>query len=176
MQISNPGGTSGGSLAADDTAFIAARERVWGAGVNYDIGAATTVGIVYSHTDLSNATNSVYVGNFANTASSLKFDNVDANVKYQSTPSVFAGAMYTYTLGHFNSNAGNSEPKWHQLGLMADYRLSPRTDVFAQGLYQHLASGAPNAAPLDTAYITGADAPSTSPNQFLGRVAIRQTF
>ena len=83
------------------------------------------------HTELTSATSSVYVGNFANTASSLKFDNVQANIKYQFTPSVFAGAMYTYTLGHFNSNAGNSEPKWHHLGLMADYRLSPQTDVCA---------------------------------------------
>ena len=81
MQINNPGGTSGGSLATNDTAFIAARERVWGAGVNYVIGAATTVGVVYLHTDLTSATSSVYVGNSANTASSLKFDNLEANIK-----------------------------------------------------------------------------------------------
>ncbi|MFM0632905.1 porin, partial [Paraburkholderia xenovorans] len=70
MQINNPGGTTGGSLTTDDTNFFAGRERVWGAGINYTIGPAV-LGFVYSHTNLNDATGSVYVGNFTNTASSL---------------------------------------------------------------------------------------------------------
>jgi predicted porin len=176
MQINNPGGTAGGSLATNDTDFVASRERVWGGGVNYMIGTATTVGLVYSHTDLNNATASVYVGNFANTASSLKFDNFEANVKYQFTRNIFAGAMYNYTLGHFNSNAGNSKPKWHQVGVMGDYTLSSRTDVYVQAMYQHVSGASTVAAPLDGAFITGADAPSSTQNQFLGRIAMRHIF
>ena len=147
---------------------------MWGAGVNYTIGS-TVVGFVYSHTTLNDATGSVYVGNFANPATSLKFDNFELNAKYQFTKSAFIGAMYNYTLGHFDSTAGNTKPKWHQVGLMADYNLSPRTDVYVQGMYQHLA-GSAVAAPLNTAFITGADAPSSTANQFITRVAIRHQF
>lgn len=176
MQINNPGGTNTGSLAADDTAFFAGRERVWGAGINYTIAEAAIVGFVYSHTDLTNATGSVYVGNFANEASSLKFDNFELNVKYQFTPSIFAGAMYNYTIGHFDSTAGNSKPKWQQVGLMGDYKLSSRTDVYVQGMYQHVSGAAASAAPLNTAYITGADAPSSTTNQIMARLCIRHMF
>lgn len=176
MQINNPGANSGGSLATDDTAFFAGRERVWGAGLNYTIAEAATLGFVYTHTDLNNATGSVYVGNFANTANSLKFDNFEVNLKYQFTKNVFAGAMYNYTIGKFNGNAGDSKPKWHQFGLMADYQLSTRTDLYVQGMYQHVSGGNASASPLDQAYITGADAPSSTQNQFLGRVAIRHLF
>ena len=176
MQINNPGGTTGGSLATNDTNFFASRERVWGGGVNYTIGSAATLGLVYSHTDLNNATGSVYVGNFANTASSLKFDNFEANFKYQFAKDLFAGAMYTYTMGHFNSTAGDSKPKWNQFGLMLDYNLSTRTDVYVQGMYQHVSNVSASAAPLNGAFIPGADAPSSTQNQFVSRVALRHAF
>ncbi len=176
MQINNPGGTAGGSLATDDTAFFAGRERVWGAGINYTIGSASTLGFVYTHTDLNDATGSVYVGNFANTASRLTFDNFEANFKYQFTQNIFAGVMYNFTLGHFDSNGGNSKPKWHQVGAMGDYKLSERTDVYVQAMYQHVTGGDASSAPLDQAYITGADAPSSTRNQFLGRIAMRHLF
>ncbi|TDY16675.1 putative porin [Paraburkholderia sp. BL6665CI2N2] len=175
MQINNPGGTAGGSLSTDDTDFFAGRQQVWGAGLNYRMGP-TTLGAVYSHTTLNNATGSVYVGSFANAASSLKFDNFEVNAKYQFTKAAYVGAMYNYTIAHFNSNAGDSKPKYHQFGLMVDYTLSTRTDVYAQGMYLHASGGGPVAAPLNTAYITGADAPSSSANQALARVGIRHTF
>jgi len=175
MQINNPGGNAGGSLAANDTDFFAARQQVWGAGINYTIGS-TVLGFVYSHTTLNDATGSVYVGNFANTARSLKFDNFELNAKYQFAKNAYVGAMYNYTLGRFNSAAGDSRPKWHQIGLMADYNLSVRTDVYVQGMYQHLAGGDASAAPLNTAFITGADAPSSTANQVIARVGIRHQF
>jgi len=176
MQINNPGATQTGSLATDDTNFFAGRQRVWGAGINYTFLEAATVGFVYSHTDLNNATGSVYVGNFANTANSLKFDNFELNFKYQFTKNVFAGAMYNYTVAHFDNDAGNSTPKWHQFGVMADYALSPRTDVYVQGMYQHAFGGGAIAAPLDQGYVTGAAAPSSNGNQFVSRVAMRHLF
>ncbi|MGF6446504.1 porin [Paraburkholderia youngii] len=175
MQINQPGSTAGGSLATDDTAFFANREQVWGAGINYTVGSAL-LGFVYSHTSLNDATGSAYVGNFANTASSLKFDNFEVNAKYQIVKNAFVGAMYNYTLGHFQSAAGDSTPKWHQIGLMADYNLSVRTDVYIQGMYQHTAGGNAVAAPLNTAFITGADSPSTTANQFIARIGMRHQF
>jgi len=60
--------------------------------------------------------------------------------------------------------------------LMADYNLSPRTDVYVQGMYQHASGGTGAAAPLNTAFITGTDAPSTTANQFAARVGIRHVF
>jgi predicted porin len=134
------------------------------------------LGFVNSHTNLNDATGSVYVGNFTNTASSLKFDNFELNAKYQFTKAAYVGAMYNYTIAHFDSSAGNSKPKYHQFGLMTDYNLSGRTDVYVQGLYQHASGGGAVSAPLNTAFITGADAPSSSANQFLARVGIRHTF
>jgi predicted porin len=175
MQINNPGGTSGGSLATNDTNFFATREQVWGAGINYTI-ASTTLGFVYSHTSLTDAVGSTYVGNFANEANSLKFDNFELNAKYQFAKNAYVGVMYNYTLGHFDSSAGNSKPKWNQVGLMGDYNLSTRTDVYVQGMYQHVSGGSASAAPLNTAYITGADAPSSTANQFIARVGFRHAF
>jgi predicted porin len=131
---------------------------------------------VYTHTTLNDATGSAYVGNFANPASSLKFDNFGANARYQFVKNAFVGAMYNYTLGHFNGAAGDSKPKWHEFGLMADYNLSPRTDVYVQAMYRHLAGGSASAAPLNTAFITGADSPSTTANQVITRIAIRHQF
>ena len=179
MQINNPGGTSGGSLAADDTDFFAGREQVWGGGINYTIGSATTLGFVYTHTSLNQATGSTYfggTGNFANAASSLKFDNFEVNAKYQFTKAAFAGLMYNYTLAHFNSSAGNSKPKWNQVGLMVDYNFSARTDVYVQGMYQRVSGGVASAAPLNTAYITGAAGSSSTANQLVTRVALRHQF
>jgi predicted porin len=175
MQINNPGATSSGSLATNDTNFFAAREQVWGAGINYTVGPAT-LGFVYSHTSLTDALGSVYVGNFTNQANSLKFDNFELNAKYQIVKSAFVGLMYNYTRGHFDSSAGDSMPKWNQVGLMGDYNLSSRTDVYVQGMYQHVSGGSAVAAPLNTAYITGADAPSSTTNQFITRVALRHLF
>ena len=106
----------------------------------------------------------------------MKFDNFEANFKYQFAKDLFAGAMYTYTMGHFNSSAGDSKPKWNQFGLMVDYNLSLRTDVYVQGMYQHVSAVSASAAPLNGAFIPGTDAPSSTQNQFVGRVALRHVF
>jgi predicted porin len=172
MQINNPGANQGGSLATDDTNFTAVRQRVWGAGVNYTIADTTTLGFVYSHTDLSSPTGSVYVGNFTTVPSSLKFDNFEVNAKYQFSPSFFVGGMYNFTEGRFNATTGNAKPKWHQVGLMADYNLSKRTDVYIQGMYQKVASASTGTI-LDKAFITGAAAPSSTTTQVMARVGIR---
>jgi len=51
MQINNPGGTAGGSLATNTHLTLASREPASGRGVNYIDRTATTVDLVYSHTD-----------------------------------------------------------------------------------------------------------------------------
>ncbi|MGV7246634.1 porin [Caballeronia sp. M23-90] len=143
MQINNPGVNVAGSLA-NDTTFTAARQRVWGGGVNYTLFTSTTVGFVYTHTDLNapTAISGYLSAPFANAPSTLKFDTYEVNVKHQFTSSFYVGAMCSFTQGKFNSAAGEAKPKWNQFGLMADYDLSPRTDVYVQGLYQKV-SGSP---------------------------------
>ncbi|WP_042977803.1 porin [Burkholderia sp. AU4i] len=176
MQINNPGGTAIGSLATDDTSFVAGRQRVWGAGINYQVTNDATIGFVYSHTDLNNASSSAYVGSFSNTADSLKFDNFEINAKYQFTKNAYFGGMYNYTRGRFDGAAGNATPKWQQVGLMVDYQLSKRTDFYVQGMYQHLSGGVDSIAPLNAAFITGAASSSSTTNQVLARIAMRHTF
>ncbi|MFT4510786.1 porin [Caballeronia sp. 15711] len=175
MSIDNPGANSGGALPSDDGSFVATRERVWTAGINYTVFEAATLGFVYSHTDLKNPVSSVYVGAFANSPDSMKFDNYEFNAKYQFNQAFYAGAMYTYTHAKVAAAAGDSSPSWHQAGLMVDYNLSKRTDVYAQAVYQKL-TGNSTGSVLDTALILGAAAPSSSTNQVVVRVALRHQF
>ncbi|WP_232452218.1 acyltransferase family protein [Burkholderia ubonensis] len=42
------------------------------------------------------------------------------------------------------SAAGSAKPKIHSVGLMADYNLSKRTDVYLQAAYQHIAGDKTN--------------------------------
>lgn len=175
MSIDNPGSNVGGALPSDDGNFAASRERVWGAGISYTPLEVVTVGFVYSHTDLKNPLSSVYVGAFATTPNFMKFDNFEVNAKYQFTPALFAGAMYTYTHAKLGSLTGDSSPSWHQVGVMADYNLSKRTDVYAQAAYQKL-TGNTTSTTLDAALIPGAAAPSSSASQIVARVALRHQF
>ncbi len=98
------------------------------------------------------------------------------NPKYQFAPSFFAGAIYTYTDARFNGPAGNKKPAWHQLGVMGDYLLSKRTDVYAQAVYQMRVDDSTGVTALDNAYIPGANGFSDNAHQVVLRVAMRHTF
>jgi hypothetical protein len=43
-------------------------------------------------------------------------------------------------------------------------------------MYQHVSAVSASAAPLNGAFIPGTDAPSSTQNQFVGRVALRHVF
>jgi predicted porin len=181
LQVDNPGANSGGALAGPlssssvDTNFSAVRQRVWGAGISYKLAAAT-LAFAYTHTGLTSPTGSSYFGNFEITPSSLKYDNFDLNAMYQFTPAFFLGATYTYTMAKFNAPGDNAKPKWHQAGLMADYNLSARTDVYTQAVYQKRTGDSTGVSAIDNAYIPGANGFSNSTHQFLLRVALRHKF
>ncbi|MFL9863475.1 porin [Paraburkholderia fungorum] len=177
MDINNVGIGSTGAVAANDASFFAGHQREFGAGINYKIGLAT-LGFVYTHTKLDNPTGNGYLTPSAFPAgisvSSLRFDNFELNAQYYFTPAFFVGGMYTYTTGKYNGSNGSSSPKWNQAGLMADYNLSKRTDIYVQAVYQKV-SGSTGTF-LDQAYITGTDNSSSSNKQFVGRVALRHLF
>jgi predicted porin len=173
LQANSGGANATGALATDDTNFIAQRQQTWGAAATYVFGSATA-GLNYTHTGLKNPVSSVYFGALG-PANYLKFDNFEIYGKYQFTPSFSALAMYNFTEGSLDAATGHSYPKWHQVGLMADYYLSKRTDVYAQGTYQHVRGAQPDTV-FDHAYITGSAAPSSSASQLLLRVGLKHTF
>ncbi|MDE1184790.1 porin [Paraburkholderia sp.] len=139
---SNTSGAVGGTStsAGDDYsgAFFyglnggVARQQIAVAGGNYALGRAT-IGLAFSHTQLN-----------YNDGSSRKFNNYDANLRYQFTPAVSLIGVYTFTDGRANGLSGTNgqtlKPRWHQFTLGVDYALSKRTDVYLSGVYQ-LASG-----------------------------------
>ncbi|MGU7781992.1 porin [Burkholderia sp. PU8-34] len=176
MDINHVGGNALGAVAANDASFYAGHQRVYGAGLSYAIGSAT-LGFAYSDTLLENPAGNAYVGgSFSGTgADSLRFDNFEFNVKYDFTPAFFVQAMYTYTLGKYSASSGTVRPKWHQAGLMFDYAISKRTDVYLQGQFQQVAGGETGTF-LDDAFITGASGASSNNRQFIARAAIRHTF
>jgi predicted porin len=83
--------------------------------------------------------------------------------------------MYTYTRGSFNATSGTLHPNYQSVGLMADYSLSKRTDVYAQAAYQHV-GGDKTGTVLDQAYVPGSANTSSNQSQVALRVAIRHKF
>jgi len=178
LQANNQSATAGGAINnGGDENFVGSKLRIFGAGASYTFGPAN-VGISYTNTYVANPTTSGYVGDITlptGTLSSLRFQNFEINGKYQFTPSFYVGAMYTYTLTNLNSTAGKLNPSYQMAGLMADYNLSKRTDIYLQGVYQHV-GGDRTGTVLDYAFVPGADDVSSTQNQVVARVAIRHTF
>ncbi|RQT95298.1 porin [Burkholderia cenocepacia] len=179
LQADNPSATSIGAINnGGDENFLAKRLRVFGGGINYTFGPATA-GFAYTNSYLNQPQSTTYISGSilpaAGTLNSLRFQNFEVNFKYQFTPALYAGAAYTFTTESFNASSGNAKPKVHQVGLMADYNLSKRTDIYVQGAYQHVAGDKTGTA-LDLAYVPGAADASSTSNQFVIRAAIRHKF
>ncbi|WP_322083269.1 porin [Burkholderia sp. BCC1972] len=178
LQANNPSATAGGAINnGGDENFVAQRLRIFGAGVNYSFGPAT-MGFAYTNTYVTQPQSSGYIGAITpsgGTLSSLRFQNFEVNGKYQFTPAFYVGAMYTYTRADFNATTGRQHPNYQTVGLMADYNLSKRTDVYLQGAYQHV-GGDKTGTVLDVAFVPGADDVSSNRNQLIMRAAIRHKF
>ncbi|MPV67344.1 porin [Burkholderia sp. BE17] len=186
LNVDNPNHDSAGAVvdlgsSGADGSWFAARQRVFGAGINYTIAAAT-LGFVYTHTNLSQPTGTVYANLSPSpalgAASSLKFDNFEVNAKYQFTPALYVGGMYTYTQAIYDgASGGSAKSKYHQFGVMADYNLTKRTDVYVQGAYVKVSSASGVAGTgLEFASNPDAAAPSSTDKQLMARVAIRHQF
>ncbi|MGF6267052.1 GBP family porin [Paraburkholderia youngii] len=172
LQLNNGALSSTGAVSNNDFVnFPASRQRVMGAGGSYSFGPAS-VGLLWTHSLFDNTqpgANSVISQAF----NKLHFNNYEANVHYALTPSLSLAGAYTFTQGAFSSANGSGNPKWHQVTVMADYAFSKRTDVYAEGVYQH-AYGAEGSA-FTGAYINGLSQASTG-NQVVGTVGIRTRF
>ncbi|ASW02335.1 porin [Paraburkholderia aromaticivorans] len=154
--------------------FNAERQRTWAAGGLYHFAQAA-VGLILSETRLDKASS---INNVADTAISLpgddvRFDNVEINVRYAVTPRWDISAGYTFTLGRFATPTGVRYPKWHQAGIVNTYFLTPRTDVYAEAIYQR-------ANQLQGTGIQGAQISNFSrasgANQFVAALGLRHRF
>jgi len=175
LQMNGTKGTTSASAGATDAAEAkgvnqggwsigADRMRSYGGGIGYTFGPAT-VGFVYTRAQYDNT------GAFGSTGQ-IAFNNFDVNLRYALTPAFSLGAAYVYTdasVSNPDSRHG-TDPKWHQVDLQAVYKLSRRTDVYAEAMYQH-ASGRGYQA-----FINGSGGASSTPNQIVGTVGMRTRF
>ncbi|AJY09299.1 porin [Burkholderia dolosa] len=93
----------------------------------YGIGPVT-FGLGYSNSQYKPDSLSAFT-------STEKYNTGRAFVNFQASPALLLGVGYAYTKA-----SGDTDAKYHQVSLGADYSLSKRTDVYLLGAYQH-ASG-----------------------------------
>lgn len=180
LKANNPGTTAGGAIASNAANFISGGYEVYGAGAQYNFGKVTA-SLAYTHSSITNpaatATNGS-VGTIApasGTLNALTFDNIEISSSYQVSPALLLGASYTYTTMKFDATSGNSRKQFHTFGLMADYWLSKRTDVYLQGAYMK-AGGDQTGTVLDFGYVSGSAGVSSTSNQVVIRAGIRHKF
>jgi general bacterial porin, GBP family len=172
LQLNNSGSTFSTGAVSDDATFSAGNQRVFGGGLSYAFGPAVA-GVVITQTKLSAATG---IGAYASgtskglalTGGSARFTNYEANGRYNLTPALALIGSYTFT----DARVSGVSPKYNQLNLRADYSLSKRTDVYLEGVYQHV-SGAGNSG--ITADITGLSA-SSSNRQVAATIGLKTRF
>lgn len=148
------------------------------AGGAYVFGAAT-LGVTYANVSFRNL-GAVAQSGFTNVyrkGENATFNNVEANFKYQITPTLLAGVAFDYTDGgsvDYASSGSNPGAKYYLYSLGADYFLSKRTDIYITGVYEH-ASGTDSTGKDAVASINLLSASNNS-NQLTARIGIRHKF
>ncbi|WP_250470014.1 porin [Caballeronia sp. GAFFF2] len=144
--------------------------QIISAGGNYQLGSLT-LGAAYSNVQFRGLGSSSGL-NPLGYAGTAKFDNAEANLKYQITPGWLAGLAYVYT--HASGADGRGGALYHQVTIGTDYFLSKRTDAYIVAVYQH-AAGTDSLGQPAVAYLTGQTA-SANNHQIGVRVAIAHRF
>nr|WP_321964172.1 porin [Paraburkholderia sp. J7] len=154
---STANGKGGFSLGAD-------RLRSFGGGINYTFGPATA-GFVFTRSEYTGTSS------FGSQGGDMSFNNYEVNGKYQLNPAWSLGLAYTFTDGHVsNTTTFGADPKWNQVDAQVVYRLSKRTDLYGEAMYQH-ATGHNYVA-----FINTAGGASSTANQVVGTVGLRARF
>jgi general bacterial porin, GBP family len=174
MDATNPASGANASTGAvgSNMAFLpAANQRVLGAGTSLDIGKGV-IGVLYTHsTFLALATGGTSFSDIS--GDDLRFDNYSVYGHYPLSEAFSLGAGYTLSTEHL-SGATAATLHNQQITIDADYRLSGRTTLYAEGAYQHVSGG--NGLSLSYAEIvTAADASATD-SQTQVSVGIRHEF
>ena len=154
---STANGKGGFALGAD-------RLRSFGGGINYTFGPATA-GFVFTRSEYTGTTS------FGSKGGDMSFNNYEVNGKYQLNPAWSLGLAYTFTDAHVSDTTTfGSDPKWQQVNAQVVYRLSKRTDLYGEAMYQH-ATGHNYVA-----FINTAGGASSTANQVVGTVGMRARF
>jgi predicted porin len=125
-------------------------------------GASYTLGSLRLAADFSDVNFEAQSG-----GTGLTFQNYEVSGSYAITPALTVAAGYTFTTGV--DHATDTEPKYHQANLIAQYSFSKATTIYAMGAYQRAAGSAENAQ------ITGFN-PSNTKTQVVARVGITHFF
>ncbi|RKE38661.1 GBP family porin [Paraburkholderia sp. BL23I1N1] len=153
--------TTTGALGAEGLKTAVAREDVVAAAAAYKFDALRAA-LVYSHSKFQSATDR------------LSFDNYEANLVYRATPALWVVGEYSYTDGKLASTG--AAPKYHQIQLNVDYLMSKRTDVYLTTVYQRAVGDASAAAIAPDTFGAAPPDASSSKNQLLVRVGLRNKF
>jgi predicted porin len=179
ISVDNPSANAAGAVSnGGDENFLANKIRIFGFGVNYTVGPAV-LGLAYSNSYMEQPKGTTYIsgsilpGN--GTLSSLRFQNIEVNAVYNFTPSFYVGAQYVFTRENYDATSLRAHPNIQEIGLMADYNLSKRTDVYVQAEYSTVGGDRTGTA-LDNAYVSGSDDMSSTSRQVVARVGFRHKF
>jgi general bacterial porin, GBP family len=177
----SPNPTGAVSTGDGDALTLGGLQRMYGLGAQY-VFDKSSVGLVWTHSSTESPTALWFGGSTSNgplpgpsngAGNYIKFDNFEINGRYFLKPNLSLGASYTYTMATFNSNTGNSFPHWNQVMAQADYLLSPRTDVYIEGIYQKVGGG--NGIPVFDAGVYTLN-PSTNDKQVVVAVGLKHRF
>jgi predicted porin len=140
----NPNGAVGGEYGTGPGSIFYAnfvdRQSVLVVGSEYQSGPGL-FHLIYSNTRLDYKDHT-----------SLRLNNVEANVVYKILPAVTVTGAYIYTTGRGEGGmslgrfATGNHPQWHQFEVGTSYAFSARTDVYAAAIYQLAAGDATLAA------------------------------
>ena len=152
--------TPGAGAQASALDDVRVARQVYGAGLNYALGAAT-LGAVYTHVRYDSI-NLVPGGRAA-------LDNYEINARYEATPTVRLAAGFTHSTGTLSIAGRSRRTAWNQIGVHANYAMSRRTDLYAEGVLQRTMNGAP------LAFINGVGASGTDQMSVLA-MGVRHRF
>ncbi|MBJ9623074.1 porin [Burkholderia multivorans] len=148
-------------------------QQIWALAARYAFGPHS-VGAAWSHSATDGVTGVLQGSGIAPLkGESLVFDNFSVDARYFATAAFSVSAAYTYTMGRFDTRAGQTRPKWNQVVAQADYAFSKRTDVYLEGVYQRVSGGNGNPAFNATVWTL---TPSANGNQVVVALGLRHKF
>ena len=165
---------TGAVSTADGTAPITGgSQQVWTLAGRYRAGPAS-VGLAWSHSSTDSVTGVLHGSGITPlVGKNLTFDNFSVDGRYFLTPAFSLAAAYTYTEGRFSTDTETTRPKWNQVVLQSDYKLSRRTDLYLEGVYQSVSGGNGNHV-FDASIFTLT--PSSNSNQVVVAAGLRHSF
>lgn len=176
LQVNNGGlaaaGANPAGTATTDQIFASSRrQKVFGLGASYLLGAFKVGGAV-TRADYQGVNESTTAG------VSYKLDNYELNLSYYFSPKLTLSGAYVHTRGDVTGRgAAFASPRWDQISLLADYQIYKGLYLYGE-LIRMKAGGSPfavaaNGGPAAKINLVGA---SSTDRQNLARVGFRYNF